>query len=162
VIEVDFVVKGYPGSGRRIEAEGNLATVSRPDLIQGAFMGDAVLRFDDVDFTTKFGWVTMIDWCLRLSVSVSRLQTTRSYRLRFSESDDFVSFSREEGNVVVTCSYAQGAPTVQYDDLTNAVREFVDGRLDWLAREFPQAFRNPAMADVYSRLGRPFPPSVQA
>src|SRR5262245_10648319 len=134
MVEIDFLVKGYPGSGRRVEADRDLATVSRPDLIQGAFMGDAVFKFDGVDFSTRFGWVTMIDWCLRLSISVADLANAESRRFQFSESDDFVSFRRDGEDVIVTCSYADDAATIRYEDLSSAVREFVDSRLEWLAR----------------------------
>jgi len=67
MIEIDFVVKGYPGSGRRVEDDRDLAIVNRPELVQGAFMGDMLLKIDSADFSTKFGWLTMIraPACLR-------------------------------------------------------------------------------------------------
>jgi len=98
----------------------------------------------------------MIDLCLRLSVSVSDLANMTFRRFQLPESDDYVSFQRDGQNVVVSCSYAEGTAAVLYDDLRAAVREFVDGCLERIAREYPLALRNPAMVDVYSRLGRPF------
>jgi hypothetical protein len=61
MIEFGLDINGYPGSHCRAEADSDLSQVSRPDLIQGAFMGDAFVVFGGVDFSTHFGWVTLID-----------------------------------------------------------------------------------------------------
>jgi hypothetical protein len=115
VIELDFEIKGYPGSHRRVELEGNLAQVSRPDLVQGAFMGDAVVRFDAVDFSTGFGWVTLLDWCLRLTVAIRNLAAAGSARFTLSESDDFMSFRRVGNEVHVTCSYVAEVGVIEHE-----------------------------------------------
>ena len=49
LIEFGFTVKGYPGSGRRVEQEADLSLVSRLDIVHSAFMGDALLVVDEVD-----------------------------------------------------------------------------------------------------------------
>jgi hypothetical protein len=158
MIELGFVVKGYPGSGRRVEEELDLSQVSSPDLVQGAFMGDAVFKVGAVDFSTQFGWVTLLDWCLRLTVSLDDLVAKNSRRFEFSESDDFVSFERHQGDLLISCSYGTEVATVGYEELKSAVRDFVDDHLEWIEREFPAAMHNQAMPDVFSRLRRPFPP----
>jgi hypothetical protein len=158
VIELGFEIKGYPRSGRRVELEDNLSRVSRPDLIQGAFMGDAIVKFDAVDFSTHFGWVTLLDWCLRLTVAIRELADTGSARFSFSESDDFMSFRRADEGLHVTCSYVPEVGVIDHqEELAIAVRGFVDSKLAWISQEFPEAMNNPVMVDVYSRIGRPFP-----
>lgn len=158
MIELGFEIKGYPGSRRRVEADQDLSQVSRPDLIQGAFMGDAIVKFDDVDFSTHFGWLTLIDWCLRLAVSVQDLTSADSTRFSFSESDDFMSFQRIQGTLRVTCSYSREVAVIRHEeDLAHAVREFIDSRMAWIERKFPAAMLNSAMSDVFSRLQLPFP-----
>jgi len=159
-----FEIKGYPGTARRIEMEADLSQVYRPDLVQGAFMGDAIMQIGDVNFSTKFGWVTLIDWCLRLSVSTANLEVVEARHFQFAESDDFMSFRRHDEEVFVASSYVPGIACARYATFTAAVRDFVDGRLRWLTQEFPAAMRNPAMGDVFARLGRAFPqpPSPEA
>ncbi|WP_328665307.1 hypothetical protein OG905_00260 [Streptomyces sp. NBC_00322] len=157
-IELDFVIKGYPGTGRRVEAESDLSQVYRPDLLQGAFMGDAVMLFGNTDLSPRFGWVTLIDWCLRLSGAVAELKVTDEKTVRFSESDDFISFRRSEEKLHVSTSYEPGTVTVPFDAFVDSVRDFVESRLDWIAANFPDAMRNPAMPDVLSRIGQAFPP----
>jgi hypothetical protein len=158
VIELGFVIKGYPGSGRRIEDDSDLAHVSRPDLIQGAFMGDAIFRLPGSDFSTHFGWVTLLDWCLRLTVATRDLESSGSGRFEFAESDDFVEFESGAAGVAVACSYKSETAVAQFSDLKSAVDEFVDDRLRWVAQEFPGAMRNASMPDVFFRLGRSLPP----
>ncbi|WP_129843617.1 hypothetical protein [Streptomyces sp. RFCAC02] len=162
MIDLDFTITGYPGSGRRIEEVEDLSQVSRPDLIQGAFMGDAIFKIDSVDLGTNFGWVTLLDWCIRLSVSLEDLAVKKSRSFTFSESDDFVSFERHGEEVLITNSYSSASAITNYDDLCSAVRAFVDERLKWIEREFPAAMRNREMPEVFSRLNRPFPPLPHA
>lgn len=161
MIELGFTVKGYPGTGRRVEKDSDLAEVSRPDLIQGAFMGDAIFKLPSADFSTQFGWVTLLDWCLRLTVSLRDLGRSDSTRFEFAESDDYVKLVRKDTNLLITCSYQPGVATIKCKDLKTAVNEFVDDRLGWVVREYPSAMRNPSMPDVYLRLGRSFPETLR-
>jgi hypothetical protein len=120
-------------------------------------MGDAIIRFDAVDFSTHFGWVTLLDWCLRLAGAIRELAATGSARFTFSESDDFMSFARVGNELNITCSYVAEVGVIEREEeLAVAISDFVDSQLVWISREFPDAMNNPAMADVYSRLGRPF------
>ena len=158
LIDLDFVVRGYPGTGRKIEEERELRTVSRPDLIQGAFMGDAIFLLNDADLSTQFGWVALLDWCLRLNSAVRSLNSEASAKFDFSESDDWISFSRKGADVAVACSYSPLIAVVNFDSLGDAVQDFIDTRLAWVVRNYPSALQNHAMVDVYRILGRPFPP----
>jgi hypothetical protein len=153
-IGLGFVVRGYPGSGRRVEAESDLSGVDGPDLLQGAFMGDAVLELGDVDLSTRFGWVTLIDWCVRLATVLGELRRHGQGVIGFSESDDFLSCRRHADMVFLAGSYRSGIAAVRHADFDAAVREFIDDRMGWVAREFPGAMRNSAMADVLARIDR--------
>lgn len=157
MITLAFEIKGYPGTGRRVEADSDLASVSGPDLVQGAFMGDAVVNLDGTDFSTSFGWVTLLYWCLCLSVTVRDLESATDSRFQFSESDDFMSFHRDADTLYVSCTYRPGVAAVSLAEFSDAVRSFIRSRLEHLARNHPRAFANPAMADVLYRLDAPAP-----
>ncbi len=49
LIELGFTIKGYPETGRKVEEDSNLTQVSGPDLLQGAFMGDAIFELNEID-----------------------------------------------------------------------------------------------------------------
>ena len=151
-IRLDFEIKGYPGTGRKIEQDSDLSLVYRSDLIQGAFMGDAVMQLGDYDFSTRFGWVTLIDWCVSLFVSTIDLESSKSSDFQFSESSDFISFRYHDGLTFVSASYVPGIAVVQYDKFMRAVRGFVEERMVWISGNFPAAMRNPAMEDILGRL----------
>jgi len=147
-IHLGFIVKGYPGSGRRIESESDLSLVSGPDLIQGAFMGDAVIKLGNDDFSTRFGWVTLLDWCLRISSAARTMASTTSSHFRFSESDDFLSLRRDSDKLFVACSYSPGVAVASYIEFAKAVRDFVDEQLSWISTNYPSAMMNPEMRVV--------------
>jgi hypothetical protein len=155
-IDLGFVVKGYPGSERRVEDDTDLERAYAPDLLQGAFMGDAILRIDDVDLSTRFGWVSLIDWCVRLSVALTDLRRDGKATIGFAESDDAISLRRHLDVVLLAASYQPGIALAPCRDFEAAVHEFIDARLNWIAREHPEAMRNPAMAGIVERIGWPF------
>lgn len=158
LISLGFAISGYPGSGRRIESERDLAGVSRPDLIQGAFMGDAIIELGQEDFSTRFGWVTLLDWCLSLSSTIRTLKGACSSHFRFAESDDFMAFRRDDERLYVACSYRPGIASVPSDEFAGAVRSFVGEKLRWMSVNHPRAMMNPAMRDVLAgvELDRPY------
>jgi hypothetical protein len=155
--ELGFTIKGYPGTERRVEQDSDLSRVWSMDLIQGAFMGDATFKINATDFSTQFGWVTLIDWCLRITSVLRTLEREEGYSMRFSESDDFISFRILGSSVLVACSYRPGIAVAQYDAFVVAVQEFVVARLKWIYINYPGAFANPAMGEALGRVGISFP-----
>jgi hypothetical protein len=152
VLELGFVVKGYPGSGRRVEDDSDLAEVSRADLISGAFMGDAVVRIGEHDFSTRFGWITMLDWTLRLSGAIKALETAEAKNFGFAESDDFVSFRRSKELLFVACSYQPRIAMTQDGKFAISARRFITESLEWISTNFPSSMRDSAMSDVLARI----------
>jgi hypothetical protein len=152
MLELGFVVKGYPGSGRRVEDESNLAEVSRVDLVAGAFMGDAVMMIGGHNFSTRFGWVTMIDWLIRMSDTLRALSISEAKNFGFTESEDFVSFRRVKDQLFVACSYEPGIAVIQYEEFVTSARGFIKGSLEWISTSFPDSLINPAMSDVRARI----------
>jgi hypothetical protein len=152
MITFAFEIKGYPGTGRRVEADSDLAAVSGPDLVQGAFMGDAAVNLDGTDFSTSFGWVTLLYWCQCLSVTIRDLENATDSSFQFSESSDFMSFHRDAEILYVSCTYRPGVAAVSFAEFSDSVRSFIRSSLEFLAKNHPRAFANPAMADVLYRL----------
>lgn len=155
--DLGFTIKGYPGTGRRTEEHLDLSRAWSMDLIQGAFMGDAIFKINGTDFSTRFEWVTLIDWCLRVTDVVIKLDREEECFMRFSESDDFISFRILGSLVLAACSYRPGIAVAQYDAFAVAVREFVLGRLEWIYENYPDVFANPAMGEALGRAGISFP-----
>ena len=157
VIELAFIIKGYPGTGRRVEEECDLRRTAAPDLLQGAFMGDAVFKLNEVNFDTRFGWVTLLYWCLGLAEATRRLKEDKMYVLRFGESDDCISFRLHGQSALVASSYRPGIAVVEYNALKKAVQSFIAEQFRWIRSSYPSAFMNPAMNEVISRSGVSFP-----
>jgi hypothetical protein len=160
-IELGFTIKGYPGTGRKVEEDSDLTQVSGPDLLQGAFMGDAIFELNEIDFSTRFGWVTLIYWCLSLANVTRKLKEDKIGILRFGESDDFISFRLHGASVLAASSYRPGIAIVQYDAFTDAVQSFVTEQLRWVKSNYPSAFENPAMREALNRVGLGDTPATQ-
>jgi hypothetical protein len=156
-VELGFSIEGYPGTGRRVEDDSDLAHVTSPDLLQGAFMGDAVFRLGDVDFSTRFGWITLLYWCFGLANTVRKLEVDGDCILQFSESDDFISFRVYDKAIMAASSYRPRIAIVQHEVFANSVREFVVDRLGWVKENYPSAFTNPAMGEALYRVGISLP-----
>jgi hypothetical protein len=154
-IELGFEIKGYPASGRRTELEADLALAEGPDLIQGAFMGDAVFRLGDVDFSTHFGWVTLLYWLVSMAFAVKEAAASASGSswFRLNESDDFVSFRLCQGRLFVACSYSPEIAVVSYVEFAEALHAFIDEKLSWVSVNYPRAMLNPELRTVIDRIG---------
>jgi hypothetical protein len=96
---------GYPGNGRRVELEEDLSRADRPELVHAAFMGDAVLILGESDISPRFGWITLLDWCLRLAALREKLAAGQEHTVRFAESEDYIRFQRHADQVIASCSY---------------------------------------------------------
>jgi hypothetical protein len=156
-VELGFVIKGYPNTGRKVEEESDLSQVYAADLLQSAFMGDAILRLNELDFSTRFGWVTLMHWFLGLTYSVRKIAEDETSMLRFSESDDFVSFRLYGRSALVASSYRPGIAVVDYGLLRKAVQNFTDEKLQWIRSIYPAAFMNPALSEALARVDLTFP-----
>lgn len=156
-VELGFSIKGYPGTERRVEDDSDLAHATSPDLLQGAFIGDAILRLDDVDFSTRFGWVTLLYWCLGLADTARNLEVEKSCILRVAESDDFISFRVYGDAILAASSYRPGIAIVQHEAFMNSVEAFVVDRLGWVKENSPSAFTNPAIGEALHGVGISLP-----
>jgi hypothetical protein len=111
-------------------------------------MGDAIVELGEDDFSTRFGWVTLLDWCLCISSTVRTLAGAPSTHFTFSESYDFMSFRRDDERLYVACSYRAGIAVVPYAEFVGAVRGLIGAQLRWISENYPGAMRNPEMRDL--------------
>jgi hypothetical protein len=151
-VDLNFEVKGYPGSGRRTEAEVELATCDRISLLQDAFMGDAKTRLGTTDFSEPFGSLTLLGWMLILADAGRALEAAEQHIARFSESDDLISFHKHGERLFVATSYRPGIASIDVRSFAHQVEKFIAQRLTWLADEYPSVSDNPIMCEVLARL----------
>lgn len=151
-IELGFSITGYPGTGRRVEEDTDLATCERFELTQGAFMGDMTMRVGDIDFSTGFGWISLVGWLLTLAGALRGLEAGDSHVIRFAESDDFISLRRHGELTFMAVSYRPGIAYVRSSKLNITIRAFIDEQMEWMSSTWPSAMTNPAMAGVLESL----------
>lgn len=152
-MKLGFDIKGYPGTGRRVELEESLANVYDMTILQGAFTGDAIFEMEGVDFSTHSGMETLISWCGGLADAARRVRSSGSSFMRFTQSDDFISFRLRGGAVYAACSYVPGIAAVEDTAFHEVVRVFLDDRLSWISINFPEALQHPALIAMLERTG---------
>jgi hypothetical protein len=152
-LKLGFDIKGYPGTGRRVEFEESLANVYDMTILQGAFTGDAIFEIEGIDFSTHSGTETLFSWCGGLAGAMRRLDLSGSSFMKFTQSDDFVSFRLHGDAVYAACSYVPGIASVKDGTFRKVVRAFLDDQLSWISVNFPEALQHPALIPMLRRTG---------
>ena len=60
------------------------------------FLGDVTFKIDNVDFSTHWGWVPVLDFALGLSSALDGLESGKSGIFEFTESEAFIRCSRSD------------------------------------------------------------------
>lgn len=107
-----------------------------------AFLGDVRMVVEGVDFSTRWGWVTILDFAVSLRRSAESLRSASSARVDFTESDAEVRFTRSGSRVDVEASYVGGSASVDLDEFIAASEEFLAETIAELCAMFPGLDRN--------------------
>ncbi|WP_188827870.1 hypothetical protein [Nocardia camponoti] len=120
-------------------------------------MGDVVLVIEGRDFSTRFGWMTLIHWCVGLCHAVQRLEHQDQHELLSPESDDVLRFIRVRDRLTVSASYVGQVAVTGFPEFSAAVNRFVAVKFGWIEQNYSRALLNPGMRGVYRRIGRTLP-----
>ncbi len=101
------------------------------------FLGDVTFKIDNVDFSTHWGWVPVLDFALGLSSALDGWKSGKSGIFEFTESEAFIRCSRSDHMVEVSASYSPGIARVPFEEIRAVVRDFVDRLADRLRKEHP-------------------------
>jgi hypothetical protein len=122
-------------------------------LLQRAFMGDAILRVKDGDFSTHFGWVTVPRWLVELSTSIAALDRDETSRVAFQEGDDLITMTRCGDWVQLEATYVDGSGQALHAELRSVFNQFARDQIAALRKSYPRVLLNPCMSELLERLG---------
>jgi hypothetical protein len=128
-------------------------TVPEWALRYECFLGDVTFKIDDVDFSTHWGWVPVLDFALVLSSALDGLESGKSGIFEFTESEAFIRCGRSDDIVEVSASYSPGIARVPFEEIRAVVREFVDRLADRLRNEHPGLRSNLQFVASVARAG---------
>lgn len=121
-IDVETDASAQRGTPLRVDktlvlvlAGADLASAWQTDILQGAWMGSAILRLPGADFRTPPedpGWRGLVEWCLRSDAAVRAVIAGRGeHTMTFPDQGDVIVLRREGGDLVLTCTYSQDVGT---------------------------------------------------
>jgi hypothetical protein len=126
-----FMHLDYTLSGSWDKDPSFLTLANESDLRYYAFPGDIILRKEQTDLSTDWGWVQLVDFALGLREIVEAIESESSTeaKFEFTESDATLRFDRLGHDVIVSGSYAPGKILVPLTEFKKQIGEFAS-RLD--------------------------------
>jgi hypothetical protein len=116
----------------------DLAQATQEDFDFRLFCGDIVFRVGTAVFDARWGWVPVVGFAVELQDILSQLATEEEGELHFTESSATVSFRRVGSAIKVSATYTPDKATVPFQELHDAVNEFLRRLLAGLRGEWPQ------------------------
>lgn len=113
------------------------------------FLGDIVFKIDDCDFSTRWGWVPVLDFALGFNRLLTSLTSDGSATFEFTESEATLTLRRSLDVVALTSSYSSGVARVDVKVLRVVVYDFVSRIRDRLLVEHPSLARNEDLNEAF-------------
>jgi hypothetical protein len=129
----------------------DLRTAEVSSLRYHCFLGDIVLRIDDVDLSTHWGWVPVLDFAVALHAIAHALDAEPHGAFGFTESDATLEFDRDGDVVKVRASYAPGIGEVPYVEFVDAADRFLGRVVGDLTSAHPALAENPFVAGLAAK-----------
>jgi hypothetical protein len=126
----------------------DLRTAEVSSLRYHCFLGDIVLRIDDVDLSTHWGWVPVLDFAVALHAIAHGMDTEPHRVFTFTESDATLEFDRDGDVVNVQASYAPGIAEMPYAEFVEAADAFLRRVVCDLTSTHPELAENPFVAEL--------------
>lgn len=156
-IEIGFTITDHPFLNYRKEDRIDLEGAYGTDILQGAFMGDVILRVPGADFSTpapNHGWRGLVEWCLRLDEAIRALRAgAAEHCLSEPDGNDYVLIRSDDADRLnLSHSRLPGLGTVPRKSFLQAAEACIQRSVHWIGAQYPAAKRNPEATDFWARL----------
>jgi hypothetical protein len=125
--------------------ESDMASADAASLRYRLFPGDIVLKAEDADFSTHWGWVQVLDFALSLINVEVALARDGKARFEFTESDAALNLWVEGNVVCVSSSYAPGLMQIPASEFHDQVKRFEARVTRDLCDQHPRLALNPEL-----------------
>lgn len=137
MLELAAIVKSVP--------TGNEAGLSEVELRYDAFLGDVSGHVGNLDLTTHWGWVPVLDFAMSVAEIACRLEDSGRETFEFTESEETIDFGLSGDLVTITTSYAEGEGTSTLDEFRCAAARCLRQTVDKVATLATGVERHPAV-----------------
>jgi len=124
-------------------AQVDLASASEMDLRYRSLLGDVELRIGDSDFSTKWGWIPLLDFALGLTDLLMRLPDSRFESFEFTESGAELRFEMRDREVEIRSNFTAAIGHAPLDVLRRAALGLAEQVLSAARTEAPGIDANP-------------------
>ena len=119
-------------------------------------LGDLVFVVNEVDFSTRWGWIPLLDLAYCLKRIADNLVTGESCGyFEFTESEAWLQFKRQRDGVEVAASYAAGTARVDFNEICDALTASSRAFVSKLRLQYPQLLQNDAFCKMAAVIDSP-------
>lgn len=133
----------YGDQGRECTQEGDLADVSRRELVWYYFLGRLSISHAGVEIGPSWGWVPLFDAMYGVQeVMVFAQSGSGLGKIDFTENDEFISFEFHQGGIRLVPTYLESELWCSVDEFVAAGAGFIREQLLRVVGEYPSLARN--------------------
>jgi hypothetical protein len=143
MFELDYKISDNPN-----DPGIDLKSADDSDFNYNLFMGDIVLKMGNVDFSTAWGWIPLLDFVTYLHKLLEQFKEGSKDTFEFTESEATLDFQRVGEKVQIKASYADGTIEVDYEELKSKAGDILKKLGKDLLYRYPELQHN----SVFTRL----------
>ena len=132
----------------RREGKENLLELATPYLdYSNLFVGDLILKNEEFDFSTQWGWVPLRNIAANFASYVDGLKYGKKTYL-FTANECEIYFELVGGNIRITTNYIEGEILVEYSVFRHMAYENIKFVTDNIVKLYPELSKHPAITDM--------------
>ena len=133
---------------RKEHTRRDLRLVDDGDLHYSYFLGDVQIVIDNVDYSTNWSWVPVLDFFICTCQILRNVQEGKKELFEFTESDETLCFALNHGYITISASYTSGEARIGHTELLNGFNETLRRVIAEISTEYPEIRKN----SYFSRL----------
>lgn len=135
-------------------SEKDIISATESDLHYYFFCGDLGINIDGCDFSTKWGWVPLLDFIVVFSDMVMNLKQNDKSCFFFTESDENLCLLLDGKMVLVTASYIKCSALINFNELRNLTKDVSDRFFQNILSQYPNILENSNFIDCLNKINQ--------
>jgi len=149
MITLDYILRGSPHPGSDLEE------IDESAIHYDLFLGDIIFRVDELDMSTSWGWIPIIDFAVCLDRIANGLVPRQAQSFEFTESEHRIDFTLRDGTVQIRTTYAAREARASLEEFRHGTREFLRRVLDDLTMRYSTLAQNKYIRRIYPKAAVP-------
>jgi hypothetical protein len=135
------------------EHRSDPGSASAGDLLWYYFLGDVRITAGGTELVSKFGSIPLLHFVSGAIAARDTLagNSVSSYEYQLTETDDQITFRRDDDVLTVECTFAPGVATASFGDFPSDVCSFVQREVQKVLHDFPGLRQHPVVDGVLRR-----------